>query len=468
MKQQQTRRLTSLMRCDKVDRHSIKVVFDVGSRDALQAIELSEEFSNAEVWAFECNPDTLPLLHSNISAHPRVHCVEAAVSDETGTVQFFKIDTTRTQTSHADGNPGASSLFVANGEYPFEKYAQEPVSVQAITLDAFCEKMGIGQVDVIWMDLQGAELKALQGFERHLRKTRYIQVELTHFEIYRGQPLFSDVDRFLLERGFVRLTEANPNSYFEDVIYRNEAFFRVDPRRVVLEQPWGGLGDNLQFSTLPELYARKGVSVYLSVGNKVRSPEILSTVWSENPYVKGLLDEAPTIGAILGDAYDALPKDLPFIQRIEKAHGFEPENRFPKIYQIPQVRPEVSGKVLLDLTSVSFSGGTEKLQRYLQSTLAWYKIPLEKLLQVRFANYNPAMGLYIEGLENITVDSLEDYCAALFSASGLITVHSGAKSLAVAIRQLPGASLRTIHSYATPIQFNYRNFIYDQVHYYVE
>jgi hypothetical protein len=31
---------------------------------------------------------------------------------------------------------------------------------------------------------------------------------------------------------------------------------------VFFGQPWGGLGDNLQFTTLPKLYAEKGYNFY--------------------------------------------------------------------------------------------------------------------------------------------------------------------------------------------------------------
>lgn len=33
-------------------------------------------------------------------------------------------------------------------------------------------------------------------------------------------------------------------------------------KKIIIEQPWGGLGDNLQFSTLPEFGKKLGYDVY--------------------------------------------------------------------------------------------------------------------------------------------------------------------------------------------------------------
>jgi FkbM family methyltransferase len=392
-----------------------------------------------------------------------------AVNDFDGEVDFFKVDPLLTETPHSDGNPGASSLFQANSAYRLKKYIQIMVKVPCRTLDSVCNELGIGSVDLIWIDLQGAELKALKGFGKRLSDTRYIHVELTYKEIYVGQPLFWEVDDFLKSQGFERLIEPSENTFFEDIIYRNKALFQVAEDRVVLEQPWGGLGDNLQFSTLPELFARRNIEFYLSSRNKYRNTEILSTVWAANPYVKGILNEPASIGvAKIELNLENYRKDIPFIARIEMAHGFKPTNHHPIVYQKPRLREDLFGKVIIDLSSVSYSGGEEKLLRYLQATINWYKYRAEDLLQVSFSSYAAQKGLSFNDIPSIGIDSLADYESALYSASVLITVHSGAKSLAVALRDVPGARLQKIHSYASPMQYNFRNYVYDDVLYHVE
>ena len=55
----------------------------------------------------------------------------------------------------------------------------------------------------IEMDIQGAELLALQHAPSRLRDALVLHLEVGFVSLYRDQPLFSDVERFLRGRGFM-------------------------------------------------------------------------------------------------------------------------------------------------------------------------------------------------------------------------------------------------------------------------
>ena len=58
---------------------------------------------------------------------------------------------------------------------------------------------------------------------------------------------------------------------------------------VILGAWHGGLGDNLQFSTLPEqFYKQQGRTTYLLDGSTFRNKGIYQLVWEFNPYIKGI------------------------------------------------------------------------------------------------------------------------------------------------------------------------------------
>ncbi len=57
--------------------------------------------------------------------------------------------------------------------------------------------------DFLKVDVQGAELMVLQGAQEMLRDVLVIQTEAEFLPLYKGQPLFADVDAFLRGRGFV-------------------------------------------------------------------------------------------------------------------------------------------------------------------------------------------------------------------------------------------------------------------------
>src|SRR2546430_1702409 len=125
-------RLAKFLRARGVDFATFGAMLDVGSRDGRQAVELAGLFPEAQVVAIECNHQTLEQCRRNVARNSRIRLVEKAINSHTGRCRFYPIDPQRTVTSWADGNPGASSLFLANGEYPVEAYAQNEVEVDCI------------------------------------------------------------------------------------------------------------------------------------------------------------------------------------------------------------------------------------------------------------------------------------------------------------------------------------------------
>jgi hypothetical protein len=56
--------------------------------------------------------------------------------------------------------------------------------VECTTLASAAAALGIARVDLIWMDLQGAELLALQGMGDLLNGVRYVHTELSFRAMY--------------------------------------------------------------------------------------------------------------------------------------------------------------------------------------------------------------------------------------------------------------------------------------------
>ena len=214
-------RLANLLRKRGIDVETFGAVFDIGSRDGHQAVELASLFPNAQIVTIECNPGTLELCRRTVAGHPRIRLIDKAIHSYTGRCQFHPIDPVRTVTNWPDGNPGASSLFVANGDYPAERYVQNTIEVDCIRLDALCSELSIDVIDLIWMDLQGAELLALQSAGALLEKTRYVYTEVSHRPLYHGQCLFDDIDAFLKARGFRCCSTVDRTNWQQDLIYEN-------------------------------------------------------------------------------------------------------------------------------------------------------------------------------------------------------------------------------------------------------
>lgn len=181
----------------------VEVIFDVGACHALESVELSKKYPNAKVYTFEANPVSYNVCLENTEGYDSITVINEAVNDYDGLCKFYPMDKEKTITTWEDGNQGASSLYRANGQYDFiEKYVQYEIEVPCTRLDTFCERNGIDKIDIIWMDLQGAELKALQSLGSLLDTVQIIHTELEMNPMYEGQCLFRDVNEYLTNNGF--------------------------------------------------------------------------------------------------------------------------------------------------------------------------------------------------------------------------------------------------------------------------
>lgn len=82
-------------------------------------------------------------------------------------------------------------------------------TVQCVRLDDWSRDHGV-QPDLLWLDLQGAELDALRGGETVLEHVRLIHAEVSMMEEYEGCALYPEVRSWLAQRGFDVLVEALP------------------------------------------------------------------------------------------------------------------------------------------------------------------------------------------------------------------------------------------------------------------
>ncbi len=204
-------------------------IFDVGSRDCLQSIEFYHCFPNAKIYAFECNPNTISLCKKNIEQYTdRITLIEGAVCDYDGEISFFPINQEKTITTWKDGNPGASSLFKSNGTYTVEQYVQDEITTNCHRLDTVMNKYSIQKVNIIWMDLQGAELLALKGLGMKLNDVQYIHTEVSHKPMYSGQVMYQDLNSYILSNDFILLNHLSLQGWQEDAIYKKSKVNKYD------------------------------------------------------------------------------------------------------------------------------------------------------------------------------------------------------------------------------------------------
>jgi len=200
-----------------IDKDSIDTIFEIGSRDAVDAILLRDAF-DARVYAFECNPEALAVCRENLKDEHDIRLVENAAWCENGPIRFYPVIETLVEGQRIPTNIGASSCFRARSDY-HQRNIQTEIVVEAIRLDDFCRAEQLTRVDLVCMDVQGAALQVLQGMSETIEKTRYLISELEQKEIYHHQSLFPEVCQFLTAKGFRLTEEAARDGWFSDYMF---------------------------------------------------------------------------------------------------------------------------------------------------------------------------------------------------------------------------------------------------------
>jgi hypothetical protein len=228
----------------------------------------------------------------------------------------------------------------------------------------------------------------------------------------------------------------------------------MESKKIVIFQPWGGLGDNLQFSTLPELYSKQNYEVYISIHNEHRNEEIKHLVWELNPYVKGFIDEKELSSETykLAGCFDenqcsSVREKYSFIECIEVIHGHTPTNIYPVIYYKPNVITELNNYILIDLTTVSLQQCLNlNAQHFIDYVNYFYHLlnNSDKIIKIISFDKIPISPIFNEvydylkqknkNISELKVNSLTHYCDLIKSCDTLIICDSGINSLSSAIK----------------------------------
>jgi len=127
--------------------------------------------------------------------------------------------TAGTRTLFITQDPACSSLLQPDPNltenYPALACARQmsTTEVETTTLDIWAKKNQVAIVDYIKLDTQGSELEILKGAVDMLKTVRCIEVEVEFNPIYLGQPIFSEVDIFLRNQGFMLWKLSNQVHY---------------------------------------------------------------------------------------------------------------------------------------------------------------------------------------------------------------------------------------------------------------
>lgn len=161
------------------------VIVEVGAHFGEDSLRFLEFFSDAAIYCFEPDPRCIKIFKKYVNS-PRCTLIEKALSQERGVASFYQsykphhgpVPEKYDWISYEDyyenylNSSGASSL-----KRGYDSVMSETINVETDTYDNFIEEYQLPEVDLLWIDVQGAEKDVLVGAQKNLKNVNNIIIE---------------------------------------------------------------------------------------------------------------------------------------------------------------------------------------------------------------------------------------------------------------------------------------------------
>jgi FkbM family methyltransferase len=201
-----------------------RTVLDIGAYHGEFTDRMLRHHEVERVFLFEPFADSVAFLQKLYQAEPRCEVLPYALSDQSGSTNLQVLN-------HAD----SSSLLAPSGSAgellhrPF--HAVQTTQIETRRLDELPALQGIEVFDIAKIDVQGAELKVLQGCGKLLDRIQSIYIEVNFVSLYEGGAVFCETHAFLEEAGFkLGFMQEFRRNEMGVLIYANAFYFRTAGR----------------------------------------------------------------------------------------------------------------------------------------------------------------------------------------------------------------------------------------------
>ena len=198
-------------------------IIDVGSNSGQFSKVATHFYPNAQIDAFEPLPNLYPKIEKLFASNKNITTHNLALGNEVGSIKFNK-----NKYGHISS---ILEISEENIHYPKQEndLCQIDVAIQTLdTIFASPSSKKLGKT-LLKLDVQGYELEVLKGGTETLKKIDYIIIEANLEKLYKNQPTFSEMNTFLMGKGFelhgmLDFNLGSGNKYIEvDLLYKKNS-----------------------------------------------------------------------------------------------------------------------------------------------------------------------------------------------------------------------------------------------------
>ncbi len=175
----------------------VKTIVIVGGYLGYEISRLTQRYPQVELHVFEPSRRYFTQLSARYASFPQIHCHNLAVADVGGTLVFYEGSLDGIGSLLPLKTQAGPENWIPSGADPAEHY-----EVKVTTLDDFAP-LAEKNIDLLWCDVQGAELKVLRGSAKILKRVQALFLEVAATKTtYEGQCKLSELQTTLSCQGF--------------------------------------------------------------------------------------------------------------------------------------------------------------------------------------------------------------------------------------------------------------------------
>jgi 2-O-methyltransferase len=204
-------------------------IIEIGAHFGEDSVRFSETFTNAEIFSFEPDPRCVKVFKKYVK-DKNIKLFPIALSDKNGTAEFYQsydnniVDFVPNKYDWIDvkdyndnklSNSGASSLKPGYGNN------LDKIIVETKRFDDWHSENNIGDIDLVWIDVQGAEKEVLDGIGDTINNIGLIWIEYGELVHYEGAMTREETISYLNNKGFIVIDSLSSSTSTGDLLLYN-------------------------------------------------------------------------------------------------------------------------------------------------------------------------------------------------------------------------------------------------------